>query len=127
MHRIGLIAAALVGAAPQGPLTLDAIRDVVHEHRAQIKQCYERSAAKKKNLSGKLVVRFVITEQGSVGECAAKETTLADDGVSACVVAEVKTWTFPRPKHGPAAINFPFHFGAAAGGKFVPPPPDPDE
>src|SRR5262245_55583309 len=100
-----------MAAAPSGPLTLDVIRDVVDAHRAQLKGCYEKSPAGKKKLTGKVVVRFVIGEQGTVGECAVKEATLDDESVKSCLVAEVKGWVFPKPKHGPAAINFPFHFG----------------
>ena len=53
--------------------------------------------------------------------------TLSDEGVKACLVSAVKSWTFPKPKHGPAAITFPFHFGQAAPAKWAPPAPEPVE
>jgi TonB family protein len=121
-----LLAVAL-SAAPPGPLTPDVIRDVVDAHRAQVKQCYAGSPAGKKNLAGKVVVRFVISEQGTVSESAVKEATLDDEAVKACLVAAVKTWVFPKPKHGPAAISFPFHFGPPAPAKERFPPPEPVE
>ena len=105
------------------PLTLETIRDVVHEHRAQIKQCYETSAAKKKNLAGKVVAHFVISDEGKVSEASIKEASIDDEGLKTCVVSAVKTWKFPKPKHGPVAINFPFHFGPPAKAPFPEPEP----
>jgi TonB family protein len=115
----------ITGAPPAGPLTLDTIRDVVDAHRSQIRDCYTSSPAAKKNLGGKVVVHFVISEQGSVSECTVKEATLADESVKSCVVAAVKGWVFPKPKHGPAGISFPFQFGPPAPGKKLP-EPDPE-
>jgi TonB family protein len=124
-----LLAALTIAAGDKAPvpLTLDTIRDVVDAHRSQVKQCYASSPAAKKQLAGKVVVHFVISEQGTVSESAIKEATLDDEGVKACVASAVKSWVFPKPKHGPAAINFPFHFGPPAPAKFVPPPPEPVE
>jgi TonB family protein len=122
-----LAALTLAADKPDVPLTLDAIRDVVDAHRSQVKQCYASSPAAKKNLAGKLVVHFVISDQGTVSECSIKEASLADDGVKACVVSAVKSWVFPKPKHGPAAINFPFHFGPPDPKKPAPAEPEPVE
>lgn len=113
------------GEAKAGPLTLETIRDVVDAHRAQVRQCYDRSPAAKRQLSGKVVVRFTISDLGTVSDCAVKEATLPDETVKACLVAEVKSWAFPKPKHGPATINFPFRFGPPV--RPVPPPPEPVE
>src|SRR5262249_12532355 len=115
------------GDTPTGPLTLDVIRDVVDAHRSQIRQCYTASPAAKKKLAGKIVVHFVISEQGTVSEASIKEATLSEEGVKACVVSAVKSWVFPKPKHGPATINFPFHFGPPAPAKALPPEPEPVE
>ena len=92
-----------------------------------MKQCYATSAAAKKHLAGKVVVHFVISEQGTVSESSIKEASLADESVKACVVSAVKSWVFPKPKHGPAAINFPFHFGPPAPAKPAPAEPEPVE
>ncbi len=113
---LSLLAALALTAGEKVPLTLDTIRDVVHEHRAKIRQCYDGSAAAKKKLGGKLVVHFVIAADGKVSEASVKEATLDDEGVQGCVLAEVKSWSFPKPKNPPVAINFPFQFG---------PPPKP--
>jgi len=116
-----LLLAALTLSAE--PLTLDVIRDVVHEHRAKLKKCYESSASGKKNAAVKLVVRFVIGDDGKVGEAAIRESTVEDDALKTCVVTEVKSWKFPKPKHGPAAINFPFTFGPPPKAPFPEPEP----
>lgn len=123
MLRLLAALALSAGDKPAVPLTLDTIRDVVHEHRAQIRQCYEASASRKKNVSGKLVVHFVIGDDGKVSESSIKETTLEDEGLKTCVVSAVKGWKFPKPKHGPAAINFPFQFGPPAKAPFPEPEP----
>lgn len=118
---LSLLSVLALGAA--APLTLDTIREVVHEHRAQIRKCYETSAAGKKNLGGKVIVHFVISDAGTVSQASIKETSLDDEALKTCVVTEVKTWKFPKPKHGPAAINFPFQFGPPPKAPFPEPEP----
>ncbi|MBK7862557.1 MAG: AgmX/PglI C-terminal domain-containing protein [Archangiaceae bacterium] len=124
---LALLSAMLLAAGEKaGPLTLDTIRDVVHEHRAEVRACYDGSASGKAKTAGKLTAHFVISEQGTVSEASIRDATLDDKGLEACLVGAVKGWKFPKPKHGPAAINFPFHFGPPPA-KFVPPPPEPVE
>ncbi len=102
-----------------GPLTPDVIKDVVGEHRAEARRCYEAAAAKRPRLNGKVVVRFRIGLDGKVSEAAVASSSLNELGVETCLVTSAKGWLFPKPKHCAVEVNFPFTFGPP---KASPPP-----
>jgi TonB family protein len=95
-------------------LTPESIREVVHQHRPEVRRCSEAAIARRRDLTGKLVVHFVISAQGTVSSASAKESTTGDEKLTACVLSSVKGWVFAHPKNPPVEINFPFHFGAAS-------------
>jgi len=94
-----------------GSIDPELIRKVVHEHRAQIRTCYETQLTAKPNLAGKLVSAWTIDPQGSVTEAHTQESTLHDKTVENCVASKIKTWRFPIPKGGGEVfVTYPFIF-----------------
>jgi hypothetical protein len=94
-----------------GNIDPELIRKVVHDHRAQIRTCYETQLTNKPNLAGKLVSAWTINEAGTVTEVHTAESTLHDRTVEDCVASKIKTWRFPIPKGGgEAAVTYPFIF-----------------
>ncbi len=94
-----------------GSIDPELIRKVVHEHRAQIRTCYETQLTNKPSLAGKLVSAWTIDQGGTVTEAHTQESTLRDPGVEACVAAKIKTWRFPIPKGGGEVfVTYPFIF-----------------
>lgn len=94
-----------------GSIDPELIRKVVHDHRAQIRTCYETQLSNKPSLAGKLVSAWTIDQGGSVTEAHTQETTLRDPGVESCVAAKIKTWRFPIPKGGGEVfVTYPFIF-----------------
>lgn len=94
-----------------GTLPPDAIRQVVREHAAAIRACYEGVPVDERGF-GKVVVRWVIDGTGHVTEAAPKETqeTLSPR-VGTCVSADILSWTFPKPTGGGKVIvNYPLVF-----------------
>ncbi|HKB76314.1 MAG TPA: AgmX/PglI C-terminal domain-containing protein, partial [Myxococcales bacterium] len=83
-----------------GSIDPELIRKVVHEHRAQIRTCYETQLNAKPNLAGKLVSAWTIDQGGAVTEAHTQESTLRDHTVEQCVASKIKTWRFPIPKGG---------------------------
>src|SRR5205823_13974990 len=94
-----------------GSIDPELIRKVVHDHRAQIRTCYETELTSKPNLAGKLLAAWTIDPQGIVTEAHTQETTLKDHAVEQCVPARIKTWRFPIPKGGgEVLVLYPFSF-----------------
>ncbi len=94
-----------------GSIDPELIRKVVHDHRAQIRTCYETQLMSRPNLAGKLVSAWTIDQSGSVTEAHTQESTLRDHSVEGCVAAKIRTWRFPIPKGGGEVfVTYPFIF-----------------
>jgi hypothetical protein len=94
-----------------GSIDPELIRKVVHEHRAQIRTCYETQLNTKPNLAGKLVSAWTIDQSGAVTEAHTQESTLRDHTVEQCVASKIRTWRFPIPKGGGEVfVTYPFIF-----------------
>jgi hypothetical protein len=94
-----------------GQIDPELIRKVVHEHRAQIRTCYETQLTTKPDLAGKLVSAWTIDQSGIVTEAHTQESTLHDRAVEQCVASKIKTWRFPIPKGGGEVfVTYPFIF-----------------
>ncbi len=74
------------------------IEQVVAKHKAELQFCYENARRKNPALpGGKVVVRFIITPQGSVRDAWMVASTLNNAEVEQCVVARVKRWSDFNP------------------------------
>lgn len=96
-----------------GSLKRDDIDAVIKQKLKRIRACYQRQLVDEPTLSGKLVVKFVIEPDGSVGRAQVKKesTTLSNDRVPACIVNTFKGMQFPPPKGGGIVIvTYPFIF-----------------
>jgi FHA domain len=107
---------AEIGLTPGQPQVVgridpELIRKVVHDHRAQIRTCYEMQLNARPNLAGKLVAAWTIDAQGDVVEAHTQESALHDRTVESCVSGKIKTWHFPIPKGGGEVfVTYPFIF-----------------
>lgn len=104
------------GGAPVilGALDKTAISDEVHRHLAQIRFCYQRELTKQPALSGKVVLKFVIANDGTVSSVDVKETTLAQPDVESCLCDVTRRMEFPEPRGGGICIvSYPFIFKPA--------------
>jgi TonB family protein len=95
----------------KGPLNPETIKDVIHEHHAELRACALKRAPAMQSVSGKIIVGFTILPTGKVAEVATQSSTLHEPDLEACLLTAVRAWTFPKPKKGPVGINFPFRFG----------------
>ena len=104
------------GSKIKGNLDKAVVERVVRRHRAQIKYCYELELMRTPGLEGKLVMQWVIGQDGKVrsAKSRAEGTTLANEALTRCIVNKVRTWVFPSPKGGGVVIvNWPFMFKEA--------------
>ena len=94
-----------------GRIDPELIRKVVHEHRAQIRTCYETQLTSHPDLAGKVVAAWTIDQSGAVTEAHTQESNLKDHAVESCVSAKIRTWRFPIPKGGGEVfVTYPFIF-----------------
>jgi hypothetical protein len=94
-----------------GSIDPELIRKVVHEHRAQIRTCYETQLTTTPDLAGKLISAWTIDQSGTVTEAHTQESTLRERAVEQCVASKIKSWRFPIPKGGGEVfVTYPFIF-----------------
>jgi hypothetical protein len=61
---------------------------------------------------GKIVTKFTIAGDGSVGSSSVKASTMGSAAVEQCVASKFLKMTFPKPKGGGVVVvSYPFVFG----------------
>ncbi len=87
------------------------IKATVQSGMGGFRACYQREFMRNPNLRGKVVVRFIIEEDGSVSHARLRETTMNNEVVEQCIVGEVARLSFPAPQAGKVVpVSFPFNF-----------------
>lgn len=95
----------------QGSLDRETIRRVIRRHRAEYRYCYERELNRKRDLNGKIKVKFTIAGNGSVIASQVVESTMKNANVENCLASKIKRWVFPAPKGGGiVVVTYPFIF-----------------
>ena len=97
---------------PSDPTTLtqDEVAFVMKTNARKFRECYSALLKKQPTLAGKFVYSIEIAN-GRVTQARAVTTTKQSTALDQCIVAEIKTLTFPsRPAK---TITFPFVFSAA--------------
>jgi hypothetical protein len=96
-----------------GSIDRELILQVIEEHRAQIRYCYESSLVKTPGLMGKVALSWTIGPAGQVLSAKVRESVLNEPSLELerCLTGRVIGWTFPRPRGGGSVIvNYPFVF-----------------
>jgi hypothetical protein len=107
-----------VATAPRtlGSLDPDIIRSIVGGHAGRIKSCYEQELTRTPDMTGKVIMKWVINGQGQVTQALVVATQLNNAAVESCLANEILTWTFPKPTGGGTVIvNYPFVFKRSDG------------
>jgi hypothetical protein len=111
-----------------GALEVEDVQAATLRHSAAIRYCYQRELVSKPDLSGELVVKFVIAVDGSVSTASIKSSTLGDTIVENCVTSRFLRFQFPEPPGGGVVVvSYPLRFQP---GEEPPTPPSgapPDE
>lgn len=95
----------------EGSIDREAVRRVIRSILEPIKGCYSRRLQASPKIAGKVVIRFVIEEQGKVRQASTKSTSLNDVTVETCVAARIREQRFPEPPPGTIAeVDYPFVF-----------------
>lgn len=90
-----------------GDYSRELVRRVVQRNLAQIAHCHEQGITTNPDLSGRVVVRFIIGANGSVIGAGVHDSSVHSPSVEACISRAVSTWTFQAPS-APVTVNYPF-------------------
>lgn len=94
-----------------GGLDRDVIAEYIKKQIGHILACYERQLSARKDLAGKVSVKFTIGGTGNVEAQNITESTMRDATVEGCILNRVAKWTFPAPNGGTKVIvTYPFLF-----------------
>lgn len=94
-----------------GSLDKETIRRVIRRHRNEYRYCYEKQLNRKRDLNGKIMVKFTISGNGSVIQSSIVSSTMNDKGVENCLSGKIRRWVFPAPKGGGiVVVKYPFIF-----------------
>jgi hypothetical protein len=91
-----------------GEMSRDVIRQVVHVHENEVRECYQAERKLKPGIGGRVVASFVIDVTGSVSHIKIAQTTLRNSNVENCMINKLARWHFPRPEHGTIKVTYPW-------------------
>jgi outer membrane biosynthesis protein TonB len=104
----------MVTATVRPHLSASDIRATVRRHENDIRACYNRALRRDRTLQGRVVMRFLITGDGTVGAAFVASTQIEHPLLHSCLMRTVKRWTFPvAPGTSPSVVNYPYVFSAA--------------
>ncbi len=84
---------------------------VIRRHLQSIRYCYQRELQRDPGLTGKVTVRFVIANDGSVSNVSTKSSTLGSPATESCINGRFYKMDFPKPKgKGIVIVSYPFLF-----------------
>lgn len=99
------------GTSFVGTIDRAGVLRVIRSKQSIIRRCYEKQLFFKKDLGGRVVVKFEIGDQGKVLSASIDSSTMNDSGVENCLKNELVTWRFPDPPpNSTAEVLFPFNF-----------------
>lgn len=108
---------AVTGSVKEEPISVDtpdispdALASWMRQRRSAIQSCYERELKRDRSLSGRLVVKFVITPRGRVSELDLSEGSLHNRNVSDCITSIARNWVLPFTPDDEVPVAFPFVF-----------------
>jgi TonB family protein len=107
---------AITNSDPEvtGSMDPELIRRVVRSHHDQLKYCYDNALTRNPKLTGKVAVRWIITEAGTVASSNVVSSSTGTPDLDRCIAGRVLTWIFPKPKGGGVAVvTYPFIFKQA--------------
>lgn len=94
-----------------GSIDGEAVRRAIRSILSSIRACYERRLNLDRTLAGKVVIKFVIGEQGRVESSVVKSSSVNDPEVGRCVAARIQAQRFPEPPPGVVGeVSYPFVF-----------------
>jgi len=98
-----------------GVLDAGSVKKELNTRATAFKMCYEKALNVNAKLSGKLSIKFTISESGRVTKATIITDEIKDPSVTSCVLEKVKSITFAKPQGGSVEFIFPFVFKSSEG------------
>ena len=92
-----------------GRLPPEVIQRIVRQNSGRFRLCYEIGLRNNPNLQGRVVVRFVISRDGTVSNVKGGGD-IPDGAVNSCVVRAFYSLSFPQPESGIVSVTHPIVF-----------------
>lgn len=92
-----------------GKLDKSSVSKVIRRRLSRIRACYERGLKGDPKLSGKVVVRFTISESGRVSTATLSANSVGGM-VGGCIRAAIARMKFSKPDGGSVTFSYPFLF-----------------
>ncbi len=94
-----------------GGLDKESVRRAIRENRKALANCFETGLLKKKNLGGRLSLKWKIKPEGPVESIAVQSSNTGLESFDQCVTRVVKGIVFAKaPNKQPTIVTFPFQF-----------------
>ena len=106
-----MVLALTVDAGQAGGLDQELIKREIRTHHDHTWACYERYLGPESVTDFRVVLTVSITPSGHLESVQAK-SSIAHPDIESCLIAEAKTWRFPKSKSGAANVRYPFIFKA---------------
>ncbi|MBL8783887.1 MAG: energy transducer TonB [Deltaproteobacteria bacterium] len=106
--RVGNV--SLSGSTAQGFCKKGNIESVVKRRAGAIRACYEQRLQVKKELQGKISVRWTIDTEGAVSDANATNDSMGDSETTNCLLRTVRRMRFEKPEGGVCVVQWPFVF-----------------
>src|SRR5262249_57541504 len=81
-----------------GSMAPELSRRVVRSHHDQLKYCYDNALTRNPKLTGKVSVKLIITEGGTVASSNVVSSSTGTPELERCIPGRVLTRIFPNPK-----------------------------
>lgn len=95
----------------QGGLDAATVKKVSGTNAAAVRACYEDQLALFPQMEGRVKVKLVVSSTGNVLDADVLSTSLDNDVAESCILAEVRSWSFPVPEgSGTSVATVPFNF-----------------
>ncbi len=106
--RVGNV--SLSGSTSSGFCKKSNIESVVRRRASAIRACYEQRLQVKKDLQGKIAVRWTIDTEGKVSSASATSDSMGDGETTNCLLRTIRRMTFEKPEGGVCVVQWPFVF-----------------
>lgn len=90
-----------------------AFRFVYDHYRSQIASCYSNATRNDTPVSGVIVMRVRIGEDGHVRSTRVISDSARTPALTRCVQTSVQSWRYPRPEGGEVEVDYPMRFGSS--------------
>lgn len=101
---------ALGAPVVRGPYDARIVPLVFGRHRNETRYCYEKYMNQRRDLAGRVRVRFTIDRGGSVSATSVLENTMQTEDVGRCLAGKLRRWVFPAPAKGEVTVEQSFEF-----------------